>query len=175
MQKGNVRHLWEALVDEDMKRFDRWYLPSHRDLTYYCLGLVKEVDIAENVASDVLIKLFHLKDPESLESVENWLFMIARNACFSHISKEKRRREIRSHLQPVMRSESAPEAENTLMEQDVNKVMGEVLSENEREVWGLHASGYTNAEISEQTGTAEKTVANVKSLVRQKLKQALLA
>lgn len=163
--------LWVAKQHNKQALFSRYYLPCHKKLTMYCLAILKDLELAENAATDTLLKLFEQKD-KTIEQPERWLFTVAKNRCLSLLSQKKRRREIVDQLKPTMATTTTSAGANHLAEEDLNRKIRELLSEKEWQIWSLHQQGFNNQEIARQLQMTEKTAANVKSMARNKLRNA---
>lgn len=163
--------LWVAKQQNKQALFSRYYLPCHKKLTMYCLAILKDLELAENAATDTLLKLFEQKD-KTIEQPERWLFTVAKNSCLSLLSQKKRRREIVDQLKPTMVTTTTSAGANHLAEEDLNRKIRELLSEKEWQIWSLHQQGFNNQEIAGQLQMTEKTAANVKSMARNKLRNA---
>jgi RNA polymerase sigma-70 factor (ECF subfamily) len=130
------------------------------------------VELAENVASETLVKLLQYPRPAEIENFESWLFAVAKNVCLTQISTSKRRDQLLNENLEI-RSVQSPEVEQNFSLENINQIIKENLDEKDHKIWQLHQQGYDNAEIAEIIGSTEKTVANRKSAARIKLKTAL--
>jgi RNA polymerase sigma-70 factor (ECF subfamily) len=170
-----MTRLRDAQVSGDSTRFSELYLPCHKKLTMYCIGKLRDLELAENAATDCLIKLLEHDAPEDIRDVEGWLFTVARNQCLTYLNKESNRRQIRELLEPTWEREQAPSIEAYLAAEELQRVQQEVLDERDQRIWKLHLEGYRNEEIAADLGMPEKTVANRKSVVRRRLREAIEA
>jgi RNA polymerase sigma factor (sigma-70 family) len=166
------QQLWIAKRTNKQALFSRYYLPCHKKLTMYCLALLKDIELAENAATDTLLKLFEQEETQ-IDKPERWLFTVAKNRCLSLLSQKKRRREIIDQLKPTFEKTAAPKGDQRLAAEDLKKSIRSILNEKEWEIWQLHQDGFDNKEIAAQLKLTEKTAANVKSIARNKLRQAL--
>ena len=66
--------LWTAKRNNQQQLFSRFYQPCHRKLTLYCMGMLKDIELAENAASDTLLKLYQQGSEIDLDNPERWLF-----------------------------------------------------------------------------------------------------
>ena len=165
--------LWSAKKTDKKKLFSQYYLPCHKKLTLYCLSLLRDIELAENAATDTMLKLFEKGDQsEVIENPERWLFTVAKNRCLSLLSQKKRRREIVDQLKPSFRTTTESNGARQLDANDLTKKVQSILNEKEWQIWDLHQQGYDNREMAHQLEMAEKTVANLKSMARNKLKEA---
>ncbi len=165
--------LWKQHLAGDTEAIGALYRALHSRLMLFCLGKLRDRAKAEDAASDSLHKLLTNESPEEIRNVEQWLFTVAKNHCFSLISKEQRHREIESGIQPLMRQQARHGGEEALEAESIEAMRKQALTEKEDSVWALHEEGYNNAEISGKLAMSEKTVANHKTHARGKLRQLL--
>ncbi len=171
-KSGNRDRLWQRFVAGDKSAFGELYTHYHTGITAYCIGKIGNVELAENVASDTLIKLLQFPNPAEIENFENWIFTVAKNECLTFLSKsERRRRLLNDNYEEV--TKHAPEVESIYSVQDMDKIIRETLEDKDYKIWMLHQQGYDNSEIAEMTSINVKTIANRKSMIRVKLKAVL--
>ncbi|HKK77654.1 MAG TPA: RNA polymerase sigma factor [Saprospiraceae bacterium] len=165
------QQLWVAKKTNKQALFSRYYLPCHKKLTMYCLAFLKDIELAENAATDTLLKLFE-QEKETIEKPERWLFTVAKNRCLSLLSQKKRRREIIDQLKPNLETTAPAKGDQQLAAADIKAKIQSVLNGKEWQIWQLHQEGYNNQEIAARLKITEKTAANTKSIARNKLRQA---
>lgn len=166
-----LRKYWDQFVSGDKEAFGKIYEHYGPILTFYCLGLLKNMANAENCSSEVLIKVYNQAQPGQIQNLEAWLFTLAKNLCVSQLRQTNTRDGI---LQEISKSQSVIEPPKVELQQNVefiNQLIEKNLSENELQLWKLHAEGFNNKEISNKLNLNEKTVANRKSEIRSKLKK----
>ena len=173
MTEPYFQHWWAQFLAGDREAFGKLYRPVHPKLTLYCYKYLRDMSAAEDAASEALQKLYAWPDVASVRDFERWLFTAARNVCLDQLKKEKRRGEIREDVTRGASAIQRPEVEQHLQMEVYEERMRRALSEKEHAVWQRHLQGYNNEEIARQTGSTEKTVANLKSMARQKLREAL--
>lgn len=165
------RSLWQRYVEGEKAVFGELYTHYHKSLTAYCIGKVGNIEQAENVASDTLVKLLQYPKPEEIENFEGWIFGVAKNECLTFLTKSERRRKLLNENYKVER-EQKPEAEMSFSIESMDHLIQSTLDEKEYKIWQLHQQGYDNLEIAEMIDSSEKTIANRKSAARTKLKIA---
>ena len=139
----------------------------------YCLGMLKDIELAENAATDALLKLLQSgKGKNEIENPERWLFTVAKNSCLSLLSQKKRRREILDDLKPTFENTAPAKGDQQLQKEDLEKRIKNILNDKEWQIWQLHQQGYDNREIASTLKLTEKTAANLKSIARNKLRKA---
>jgi RNA polymerase sigma factor (sigma-70 family) len=164
--------LWERYIKGDKAAFGDLYTYYHKSLTAYCMGRLKVLALAENAASDTLIKLLQYQTPETIENFENWLFTVAKNECNTVWAKAERRKKLMAeNLQTL--TEHIPEVDEQYSIENIDQIIRANLEDGDYQLWQLYQQGYDNAEIAEILSLNEKTVANRKSAARTKLKLIL--
>ena len=172
-QKGSDKStLWERYVQGDKSAFGQLYTFYHRTLTAYCLGRLRTIELAENAASDTLIKLLQHPRPEEIDNFESWLFTVAKNECTTFwLTHERRKKLLERNYENVR--DHLPEIEEKFSVENIDHLIRHSLDDTDYRIWQLHQQGYDNHEVAEITGLNEKTVANRKSAARTKLKTLL--
>ena len=171
-KNASQRTLWERYVRGDKSAFGELYTYYHKSLTAFCMGRLKTIELAENAASETLIKLLQYERPSEIENFESWLFTVAKNECNTNWSTTERRKKILEDNYETINSYN-PEAEEKLAIESIDRIIKENLDDIDYKIWQLYQQGYDNHEIAEMTGLNEKTTANRKSAARNKLKLAL--
>ncbi len=164
--------LWERYVRGDKSAFGELYTYYHKSLTAFCMGRLKTIELAENAASETLIKLLQYERPSEIENFESWLFTVAKNECNTIWSTTERRKKILEDNYEIVNSHN-PEAEEKLAIESIDRIIKDNLDDTDYKIWQLYQQGFDNHEIAEITGLNEKTTANRKSAARNKLKLAL--
>jgi RNA polymerase sigma-70 factor (ECF subfamily) len=164
--------LWEKYVSGDRDAFGVLYSRFHRSLTAYCMGRLRERALAENAASDTLLKLLNHASPGSIDSFESWLFTVAKNECNTYWSTLERREELLKKNYEV-EVERRPEVEDHFSSENMDQLIRSNLDETDYRIWQLYREGYDNDEVATMMSLNEKTVANRKSAARMKLKTVL--
>lgn len=133
------------------------------------MSIVGNLDQAENVASETLIKLLQQSNPEEIENYEGWLFSVAKNQCLTTLSKTERRKKLLSENYH-QEKDHIPDVEMKFSLENIDDIIKTTLDAKDYNIWQLHQQGYDNSEIAEIIASNEKTVANRKSIARTKLK-----
>jgi RNA polymerase sigma factor (sigma-70 family) len=171
-KKADKSTLWERYVNGDRTSFGELYVYYHKSLTAFCLGRLKNIELAENAASETLIKLLQHPRPSEIESYENWLFTVAKNECNTIWSTADRRKKLLEKNYEVSNIHAA-EADVAFSTENLDQIIQQNLDETDYKIWQLYQQGYDNKEVAEIMGLNEKTVANRKSTARAKLKIVL--
>jgi RNA polymerase sigma factor (sigma-70 family) len=170
---SRLEQAWQTYVSGENSAFGEVYETFHPTLTLYCLGIVKDMEEAKNIASDSLVKLLENEDAETIRNVQSWLFTVARNACNTHYTQNLRRGQILENLQGYFRRTDRNDGGVRLEEESIEAKLVSLFSEDELKIWNLHQEGYDNVEIATKLDMNEKTVANRKSIARKKLLKSI--
>lgn len=171
-KKASQSTLWERYVRGDRAAFGELYTYYQKSLTAFCMGRLRTIELAENAASETLIKLLQYERPSEIENFESWLFTVAKNECNTVWSTTERRKKILEDNYEIVNSHR-PEAEEKLAIENIDRIIKENLDDTDYKIWQWYQQGYDNHEVAEMAGLNEKTVANRKSAARNKLKLAL--
>jgi RNA polymerase sigma factor (sigma-70 family) len=133
---------------------------------------LKSLELAENAASETLVRLLQHPRPAEIENFESWLFTVAKNECHTIWSMAERRKKLLEENYVIMH-EHVPEIDEVIAMESMDELIRQTLDDTDFNIWQLHQQGYDNAEIADITGIHEKTVANRKSTARAKLKKVL--
>jgi RNA polymerase sigma-70 factor (ECF subfamily) len=167
-----MQPLWEKYIRGDREAFGILYSRYHKSLTAYCIGRLKDKELAENAASDTLLKLLHHPNPASIDNFESWLFTVAKNECNTYWSAQERRKELLKENYEF-ETEHRPEADDNFSSETVDQIIRNNLDDTDYRIWKLYHEGYDNDEVAIIMNMNEKTVANRKSAARTKLKSVL--
>lgn len=119
--------------------------------------LVKEQSVAEDIAQEVFMKLYHT-DRSTINNLSGWLTKVAANTAYNHIRTEQRHRA-RTTKQETYERQETGSIEDRYMElediQDVQKILMK-LPERDRDILLMKFSGYSYEEIA-KTKSVEKT------------------
>ena len=173
MNSESIDQYWEEFKGGRRESFGLIYKHYKPLLLFFCLGKVKNIDLAESFASESLIKTLTQENPEKIKNLENWLFTLARNLCISHLRTVKRHNEILGELYADKSIGENPEVEQKQSLENINEMIKQELNDSEFQLWELHSQGFDNHEISQKVGMNPKTVANKKSDIRIRLRVLL--
>lgn len=173
MDRAKVKVGWDRFVGGDKEAFGYIYESYAPILTFFCLGKVKDLQVAENCSSEALMKTLDHDDPGKIRNLEHWLFTVAQNACISHLRKDNTRNRILENSSEIFSKNQLPQIDLAYDEEGLERTISSELNEHEHRLWQLHAEGYDNLEIAEKLEMNEKSVANRKSEIRLRLKAAV--
>jgi RNA polymerase sigma factor (sigma-70 family) len=171
-KKADKKTLWERYVQGDKVAFGELYTYYHKSLTAFCMGRLRTIELAENAASEALIKLLQYPRPGEIENFESWLFTVAKNECNTVWATAERRRKLMEANYEVQENQP-PEVDVKYSAENIDELIRNSLDNTDYKIWQLYQQGYDNNEIAEMTNMNEKTVANRKSEARNRLKAVL--
>jgi RNA polymerase sigma-70 factor (family 1) len=156
--KKKVLH--NFLIDTSQQSFVVLYQQWYTSFCYFANRYVKEPQVAEDIVSDVALKVWEKKDDlKNIVVLKNYFYTSIRNACINYINKEKSRKE-------RINKNAGPLQESTILE---NIIRTETLHELElaienlptqcRKVFiKLFKEGKTLSEAAEEMGLSIFTI-----------------
>ncbi len=157
---------FKLLIEKgDQKIFRQLMELTSDNLLWFALRFIKNKEIAEEIVSDVYVKLWNNRAQiGSIINLKSYLFICVRNGCLSHLRSTKNEKLIPfenvSELNYVVidnQEDSAIEQEN--LEQIYAAI--ETLPDKCKQVFTLaKINGLKYREIAEILGISEKTVNN---------------
>lgn len=121
------------------------YKQYYHDIYHYCLSIVFDSDVAEDITQDVFMHFFESDNIANIQNVKNYLFVCARNLCIDHIRYNKKI----DKFQTKEESKVIYQTEDDLIIKVIIKKALEKLSLDEREMLTMYyLLGYKCAEIA---------------------------
>ena len=124
-------------------------LQRHEHVLYaVCLRVIGNRQDAEDVAQDVMLKVFTaIQNFEGRSSYKTWLLRIARNACADRIKKKA----VSERHADSLRNETPDHSEQVYEEDHMLTLLGQ-MEQNDREILTLrYVADFSLSEISETT------------------------
>ena len=160
--------LWKAHLKGDEKATSDLYGPLFKLMVLSALRIVRDTETARDHAAEVWLKLISMDDPSEVKDVRSWCAVTIRNRCFTQIKLETRRAEILKEEKERWNRHNA-HADEPLHFKELKEAVSNSLNALEEQIWDLHQAGFDNQEIASKLKMTPKTVANRKSMIRQKL------
>lgn len=139
------------------------------------LVIVKEQAIAEDIAQEVFIKLYHT-DRKTIDNLIGWLTKVAVNTAYNHIRTEKRH-HARTDKQKIHEKNLAESVEDRYMELEaVNEVQKTLmkLSQRDRDILIMKISGYSYEEIAKNKGVEKMSIGTLLARAKKRFKNSYL-
>ena len=153
--------LLDRLRRGDRDAFDALFRRHYPALVGVAEAIVRDRDVAEEAAQDVMLELWRRRDTVSVdESPRAYLFRAVRNRALNHLRHER----MKQRTAPMVAGESATHAEGParVAEEEIGAAVREAvaaLPERCREVFELsRGHGLRYAEIASVLGISVKTV-----------------
>ena len=135
------------------------------ELLLYALSFVRNQEIAEELVSDVYVKIWHKRSElPTIQNIRSYLFIAVKNSCLSHLRKMKNEKivfidEYNDFLFPTVESNDEKTLEKEMLTK-IYKAIGE-LPPKCKEAFSLaKINGFKHREIAEIMHISEKTVNN---------------
>lgn len=160
----------------DESAFNQVYKHFYKAIFTFCRHLVP-LDEARDIAAETFVALWRLREQwEHYTNVKAFLYITARNRCFSFLRSDKTRSDIRKEITELTKQEQQLLIYSEIESEVIASIQEAVerLPEYHRQVLKLsYYQGYRNQEIADMLGVNEKTVRNVKSLALKEIKDIL--
>ena len=89
-EQTNIKELQQRIaLYEDLKAYQALYELLSVRLKHFCFSFVKSGEVADEIVSDVFIKLWQIKNklPE-IDNLKVYLYTIAKNFCLNYITRQ---------------------------------------------------------------------------------------
>lgn len=134
--------------------------------------LVKSESIAKDIAQDVIIKFWEKTTKDNISSVDDYLFIMVRNASLNYL--RSRKREEKRYFSLILETENEQELFSLLVEEEYNQLLINAINQlpkpNAR-VIRYALSGYNNKEIALLLGISINTIKSMKYSAIRKLRE----
>lgn len=156
-----------------LARLNRIFLRHRRVLWLSALRIVRDRQIAEDLAQETYIRALQASEVTGIENVEAFLHRTVRNLALDHLRRRKTRERYEesqaSHGQVLEIPADIPSIEAALIERERLRLFEAALQslpERARRAWALsQVSGWPYARIAEFLGVSRNTVYNDVKLV----------
>jgi RNA polymerase sigma factor (sigma-70 family) len=162
---NELQLLWEQFLEGDNSALGELYEHLFEPLVFLSYYFVKNNECARDIVSEIFVQLMYasLEDRKrkwhSIEDIHSYLNKMIRNKSIDYLRQTQNRSRILSKI--------------NITDEQLNDIFPNealnVLSEQDRELVGLHLQGFDNHELASQFNLSEKTVRNKLSLSRKKL------
>ncbi|MDD2426162.1 MAG: sigma-70 family RNA polymerase sigma factor [Bacteroidales bacterium] len=146
-----------------MKKFETFVKEHYASICAVAERLVKSESVAKDIAQDVIIKFWEKSTKENISSVDDYLFVMVRNASLNYL--RGRKREEKRYLSLLLETENEQELFNLLVEEEYNQLLISAINQlpkpNAR-VIRYALSGYNNKEIALLLGISINTIKSMK-------------
>ncbi len=153
------------IANGDQKKFSQLIELTSDELLWFAIGFVKYKEIAEEIVSDVYVKIWNNRaQMESILNLKSYLFICVRNGCLSHLRKIKNENIVsidsisEYHFMPVDRPEESDLEKETL--DQIYAAIESLPSKCKLAFTLAKINGLKYKEIAEVLGITEKTVNN---------------
>ncbi len=166
------------IAEGNTRRFQLLMEVTSDELLQYALSFVRNQEIAEELVSDVYVKIWHKRSElPNIQNIRSYLFIAVKNSCLSHLRKMKNEKivfidEYNDFLFAAVESKD----DETIEKEMLNKIyeaIGE-LPPKCREAFSLaKINGFKHREIAAIMSISEKTVNNHLVTALKKITEAL--
>ena len=169
MSSRELLNKQEFLIQGEVASFEVVFKKYYPRLKKYCLGMMKDYDVAEDLVQDAFLKIWEKRQTVLGDNgLQALLYTMVRNNALNYLKRNKLRDQyveafrfdspqqelfIRSFLE-----EDEWEAQQTLFKKELERLL-EALPEKCKEAFVLSRfDGLTNTEVADYMGVSVKTV-----------------
>lgn len=159
-----------------MRDFLEIYRAFYGKVFTFVLSLVKSRANAQDITQNIFMKLWkNRKKLEYIKSMDDYLFILSKNACMDYFRKASRKKEISTDVFDeflLSRIVSSPEKRIDALS-DIKELRHVIdsLPSKRRDIFIMSRfDGLSNDEIASILGVSKKTVENQISLATKKIK-----
>lgn len=152
------------------------YRAFYEKVFTFVLSLVKSKANAQDITQNIFMKLWkNRKKLEHIKSMDDYLFILSKNACMDYFRKASRKKEISTDVLDeflLSRIVSSPEKRiDAISDIEELRHVIESLPSKRRDIFIMSRfDGLSNDEIASILGVSKKTVENQISLATKKIK-----
>lgn len=147
----------------DHEAFKQLFREYFQDIAYYAGKVLKDTDIAEDIAQDVFIRLWEKENHfDNYQAMKSYLYLSARNSCLNYI---KHHNIVLEHAQNLVQEEADEQTWDTIIETEIISLLSDYIRQLPGEcakIMELVMQGYNSTEISTLTGASSSTVRSQK-------------
>jgi RNA polymerase sigma-70 factor (ECF subfamily) len=172
-------HNFKSLIAKgDQKIFTHLMEVTSDDLLWFAIGFLKNKEVAEEIVSDVFVKIWNNRAQlESILNLKSYLFICVRNGCLSYLRSIKKEKIISIESVSEFHFTQVEGLENDTIEKEkIEQIYAaiETLPCKCKMAFTLaKINGLKYKEIAEVLGVTEKTVNNHLVLAVKKITEAL--
>ncbi len=159
-----------------MRDFLEIYRAFYGKVFTFVLSLVRSKANAQDITQNIFMKLWkNRKNLKHIKSMDDYLFILSKNACMDYFRKASRKKEISTDVFDeflLSRIVSSPEKRiDALSDIEELRHVIESLPSKRRDIFIMSRfDGLSNDEIASILGVSKKTVENQISLATKKIK-----
>lgn len=168
----------QSIAKGDQLRFRQLMEFTSDELMLFAMGFVKQKEIAEEIVSDVFVKVWRNRaEIDTILNLKSYLFVCVRNGCLSHIRKEKGDKTISIETLGDFQLLPMSDTDHSMIEKEtIEKIYSaiELLPPKCKMAFTLaKINGLRYREIAEIMDVSEKTVNNHLVSAVQKITESL--
>ncbi len=173
------------IAEADQSSFQIVYDYYKNQVYAFAFGITRSVPIAEEIVQDTFIQVWsNAGKLKEIQKFDSWLFVIARNYCYTALRKMALETKIRNH--PYMDNESNDfSPEEILISKENQNIIKEAinnLSPQQSRVYQMRQQGKTYEEIAAELQISRNTVkehvirsnASIRNFLKSRVEMSVL-
>lgn len=177
-EKSTIADLQQKIaLYEDMNAYRQLYELLNERLFWFVFSFVKSREAAEEIVSDVFIKLWKIRDElPSIRNLQVFLYVIARNYSLNYIIKEYKYPHV--SLDEIQLDVSTPINPEELyitteMSEKINKAIAELPAQCRLIFRMVREDGLKHKEVADILNLSKTTIRNQLVIAVRKITQAI--
>lgn len=126
--------------------FEDVYKRFWDDLKWYCYRRLRDISTAEDIAQTIFLRLLPVYEQIQEPAVASWLYVTATHLI---IDEKRKRVSVSLEQQDLECLSSELEVDLLCADRDQIRQAWDILTPTQRQLFELHASGYSFVEIAE--------------------------
>ena len=124
------------MSNKEKTSFEQVYLQFVKPIYYVAFAILKNKEDAEDVASDVFLSYYQMRNKEKIKNVKNYLFKMAHNKALNYL-KRKNREELKDDIDVYYVEKD--NFDNSLVTQIKKEIYS--LPDEEKQIFVMHVNG----------------------------------
>lgn len=133
--------------------FDELYNRYNKRLYAYCLAIVKDREVAEDMFQTVMTNVFQRRESFTGGNFEAWIFTIARNLCLKANRNKKSTTPI-EEMTDILPDTSDAMEKDVFLSEALNAALGSLPDEFAQPLLMRYFGEFSYEEIAEKTGVS---------------------
>lgn len=176
MSDIDEQYLISRIIKGDKDAFSLVFRKYYGKVCGFIMSMVKRKSVAEDLAQDIFVKLWaRRRKLSAILSLDNYLFIMARNRTLDYFRKASRKRECIGISEDMLLTLASRDISEHIDNKSVIEAVREVVNNlppKRRDIFMMSRfDGLTNDEIAVLMGVTRKTVENQLTLAGSQIKK----
>jgi RNA polymerase sigma factor (sigma-70 family) len=155
--------------------FQQLFMEHYSLVVRKVLVIVKDQAVAEDVAQEVFVKLYH-SDRNAIGNIPGWLTKVAVNTAYNHIRTEKRHHARKDKQKRYGKIAVGSVEDKYMTLEDITEVQKALmkLPQRDRDILIMKFSGYSYEEIAKNKGIDRMSIGTLLARAKKRFKNSYM-